>query len=82
MRPRWVTRTDSAAVFSGNVALFIQTKRGGGGGEGGIVLFCQRTTSPCHVSETKNRESKKARRGQHKRCHDGDENENVKKAIG
>ena len=80
MRPRWVTRTDSAVGSSGNVALFIQIKRGGGGG--GIVLFCRRTTPPCHVSETKNRESKKTRQGQHTQYHDGDENENVKKAIG
>ena len=36
MRPRWVTRTDSAVVSLGNVALFIQIKRGGGGGE----LYC------------------------------------------
>ena len=70
MRPRWVTRTHLAVVSSGMV----------GGGE--IVLFCRRTTPPCHVSETKNRESKKARQGQHTHCHDGDENENVKKAIG
>ena len=69
MRPRWVTRTDSAVVSSGNVALFIQIKRG---------WWCW----PCHVSETKNRESKKTRQGQHTQCHDGDENENVKKAIG
>ena len=80
MRPRWVTRTDSAVGSSGNVALLIQIKRGGGGG--GIVLFCRRTTPPCHVSESKNRESKKARQGQHTHCHDGDENKNVKKAIG
>ena len=83
MRPRWVTRTDSAVVSSGNVALFIQIKRGWWCWRGGgVVLFCRRTTPPCHVSETKNRESKKTWQGQHTQYHDGDENENVKKAIG
>ena len=82
MRPRWVTRTDSAVLCSGNVALFMQIKQGAGVGEGGIVLFCRPTTPPCRVSEFKYRESKKTRQGQHTHCHDGDENENVKKAIG
>ena len=36
MRPRWVTRTDSAVLCSGNVALFMQIKQGAGGRE----LYC------------------------------------------
>ena len=67
MRPRCVTRTDSAVLSSGNVALFIEIKRKE------IVLFCRPLTPPNHVSE-----SKKTRQGQHAHCHDGDENENVK----
>ena len=39
MRPRWVTRTDSALLCSGNVALFMQIKQGAGG-RGGGELYC------------------------------------------
>ena len=56
----------------------------GGGGDCTVLSTNNSalSTNNSALSRLKNRESKKTRQGQHTQYHDGDENENVKNAIG